>query len=353
MIILDAHQDIAWNALCYGRDYRKSALLHRRREAGRGYPAAMLGLPDSMLGRVAVIFATLYVSPTYAQRSNTPFTEPTYKDAREAYAAALKELDYYQQLEDEEARLRIIRTQADLDAVLMTWQEGGEMGQRQQGLVILMEGADPIIEPKQFGEWAERGVRIVGTAWQATRYSGGTGMPGGLTHLGYDLLQTMADYGTLLDLSHMAEKAFYEALDRYEGPLIASHSNPRRFRDSDRHLSDDMIRRLAEHDGVMGIVLYNRFLDSMWRRSDPRLPLRVVADAIDYVCQMTGSARHVGIGSNFDGGFGAQSAPEDLETSGDLYLIAHRLKQRGYEDAHIEAIMSGNFLRKLREGLPE
>jgi len=134
--------------------------------------------------------------------------------------------------------------------------------------------------------------------------------------------------------------------------LIASHSNPRRFKDSDRHLSDEMIRRLADRDGVMGVVLYNAFLSNTWTRTDRPLPITIVADVIDHICQVTGSAKHVGIGSDFDGGFGADQTPEGFETVGDLILIARVLLERGYDQADIDGIMGGNFIRKLRQALP-
>jgi membrane dipeptidase len=261
-------------------------------------------------------------------------------------------MDYYERLNDESEKIRLVRTLADLDAVLSTWDDGKDMGDHQQGLVILMENADPIIEPKQFEEWYERGVRIVGPAWQATRYCGGTGQPGPLTDLGRDLLNIMADFNAILDLSHMAEESYREAVDRYEGVIIASHSNPRRFRNSDRHLSDDMIRRLAERDGVMGIVLFNAFLSNTWKKGE-KLPLSVVIAAIDHVCQLTGSAAHVGLGSDFDGGFGLESIPDGLDTVGDLWTIGKHLRERGYKETDIAAILGGNMTRKLRQTLPE
>jgi membrane dipeptidase len=351
MIVVDAHQDIAWVAFRTGRDYRISALKHRQNEAGQNTPDATIGLPDSLLGRVAFVFATLFASPAKHSWAMQQPDSLSYRDAKEAAAIANKQLDYYHRLHDEDERFHLVRTAADIDIVLNTWQDGTEINQRKQGLVVLMEGADPIIEPKQFEEWYERGVRIVGTAWSATRYSGGTGAPGGLTHLGNDLLEVLGSYNAILDVSHMAEQSFYEALDRYEGIVIASHTNPRRFCDTDRHLSDDMIRRLAERDGVMGVVLLNDFLKRTWSKGTARLPISIVADVIDYVCQLTGSAAHVGIGSDFDGGFGAESIPEEMETSGDLLEIAKVLRERGYEESAIEAIMGGNMLRKLRESL--
>lgn len=356
MFIVDAHQDIAYNYLSLGRDYRQSALEHRQREAGSA-PPAVLGLPDAMLGRVALIFSTLFVLPR--RRDALPIalrnTEAyDYATPAEAHQKALAQLDYYNRLADEEPRLRLVRNQSELDAVLATWAEDAPLEKRVQGLVILMEGADPIREPAEFAEWYERGVRIVGPAWSGTRYAGGTGAPGGLTALGHELLEQMAGHNALLDLSHLAEQAYYEAIDRYEGPIIASHSNPRKFVDTDRHLSDEMIRLLAERDGVMGIVFYNRFLSQRWgdqsRKAD--VPLSVALDAIDYVCQVTGSARHVGIGTDFDGGFGSESIPDGLDTVMDLWKLREALAGRGYSEADVEAILSGNMLRQLRAALP-
>lgn len=357
MIIVDAHQDIAYNALTFNRDYTHSARQTQRREqdtdtlahAGR----ATLGLPDALLGRVALVCGTLFVAPEAAKMG--AWDTLTYSSAREAYTQAMRQMDYYQRLADSGARVRLVRSQADLDAVLATWADGVAFADHVQGLLLLMEGADPISEPQQFEEWYARGVRAVGLAWTGTRYSGGTRAPGPLTALGRDLLDVMASFNVALDLSHSSEEAFYEALDRYSGDaIIASHSNPRKFVDTDRHLSDEMIRLLAERDGVMGIVFYNRFLSQRWneqsRKSD--VPLSVALDAIDYVCQVTGSARHVGIGTDFDGGFGSESIPDGLDTVMDLWKLREALTGRGYSEADVEAILSGNMLRQLRAALP-
>lgn len=175
--------------------------------------------------------------------------------------------------------------------------------------------------------------------------------------MGRELMEIMADFKAILDVSHMAQEAFFEALDRYEGTIIASHSNPRRFVNGDRHLSDDMIRRLAERDGVMGVVLYNRFLKQDWvrssgsRKNEVTLDNQVIA-AIDHICQITGSAQHVGIGSDLDGGFGLQSAPAEIDTLSDILLIETALRARGYAPTDIASILHGNFLRILRRTLP-
>jgi membrane dipeptidase len=354
LIVVDAHQDIAYNAVTFGRDYRLSALKKRRVEAERQPmpPPATLGLPEALVGRVAVVFATLFVAPDGASPSGWP--EATYATPRGAHDLALAQYDVYQRLADETPNLSLVRDAAELDAVLATWTPEADLRARRQGLVLLMEGADPILEPRQFEEWYARGVRIVGPAWSETRYAAGTGKPGRLSPLGRELLEVMRAFDAVLDLSHLAEEAYLEALEMYDGPVIASHSNPRRFRDTDRHLSDAMIRLLAQRDGVMGIVPYNRFLSARWSSGDPKskVPLGIVADAIDHVCQLTGSAAHVGLGSDFDGGFGADSIPDELDTVADLIRLADVLRARGYSEADVAAVMGGNMLRVLRAALP-
>lgn len=356
MFILDAHQDIAYNALTYGRDYTRPVLETRRLDPPemlerRGL--ATLGLPDALLGRVGIVFSTIFTAPYDPKEAD--YESMSYKTPAEAYRLGLQQLDYYERLTDTtRGKVQIIRKQADLDAVLASWAEGTGVADHRQGLVLLMENGDPILEPKQFEEWYERGVRVVGPAWQASRYTAGTGQPGPLTRLGYELLDVMASFNAVLDISHMAEQAARQALDHYHGLVIASHSNPQKFRTSDRHLPDATIRALAERDGVMGIVLYNRFLSNDWSKGDrkDKVRLSTVLDAIEYVCQLTGSAAHVGIGSDFDGGFGSESIPEGIDTVTDLLEIGKGLAERGFSEADVEAVMSGNMLRKLRQALP-
>jgi membrane dipeptidase len=356
MFIVDAHQDIAYNTICFNRDYRVSALQKRRLEAGTEIPRlngnATTGLPEAIAGRVALVFATIFTAPDSGNASS-PWAAVMYKTPQEAHRLGVQQVDVYQRLVDEDERLRLVRDASDLDAVLATWDDEVPVQERVQGLVLLMENGDPIREPQEFEAWIERGVRIVGPAWLASRYCGGTGMPGPLTDLGRELLEVMAEFNTVLDLSHMAEAAYLEALDRYPGPIIASHSNPRLFCDTDRHLSDEMIRRLAERDGVMGVVLYNVFLNEAWRFADGKsaIPLTRVLDVIDYVCQVTGSAAHVGLGSDFDGGFGTEAIPAELDTVADLWQFKEGLEGRGFATDDVAAILGGNMLRKLREGL--
>ena len=348
-LVVDAHEDIAWNIVALGRDVRRSALETRRLESETDVPSrngiCMVGLPEWLEGHVAVVFGTVYVEPARRRRSIGP---QVYSDAEEAHAMGMRQLDTYHRLAEEEGQIALVGNQADLADVLASWAEGSPT----VGIVPLIEGADPIREPGEAELWFERGVRLVGLSWKAgTRYAGGDGSGGSLTDLGRQLLDVMADLGMILDVSHLAEEAFFEAVGRFEGLPVATHANPRALVPGSRHLSDEMIRRLAERDGVVGIVPANAFLRPDWRTQPPGLA-DVVA-AIDHVCQVVGDAAHVGLGSDFDGGLGADHTPEELDTVADLGRIGQALGEAGYDQAHIEAILAGNWLRVLRNALPE
>ena len=352
MRIVDGHEDIAWNALALGRNVRRSALETRRLEADGPIPErnglCMLGLPEWLDGGVTVVLGSVFLPP--AHHALGSWAQPAYTNAEEAHQQAVRQVDFYHRLADEEDRVTLILDQAGLDTVLGSWE--GEAPQ--VGIVIGMEGADPIREPAEVEWWYQRGVRSVGLSWAAgSRYAGGNRAPGPLTDEGRALLESMADVGMMLDLSHLAEKAFWEAIDRYEGPVAVTHANPRALVPTPRHLSDRMIRAVAERDGVIGIVPFNGFLRPDWSRSDGKeaVALRDVAAAIDHVCQVVGDARHVGLGSDFDGGFGAESTPAGIETVADLRKIAPVLLEMGYGEEDVAAVMGENWLRVLRAAL--
>lgn len=353
MFIVDAHQNIAYNTYQIGRDYTQWAWHHRQNEVELNLRPSTTSLPDNLLGRVGIVFASLLVVPEESPTLQS-WERFVYRNSREASEQAMWQMDYYKRLADESDQIMLIHTQSDLDTVIESWGTDKSMEDRIQGLVVLMEGADPITEPKQFEEWNEYGVRIVAPALQQTRYSAGAGFDGELTMLGYDLLEVLASYNTILDVSHMSERAFKQALEMYEGGVIASHANPRYFHDSLHCLSDEMIHRLAERDGVMGIMLYNRYLRKDWHPTDGKLNVTLthVVDVIDYVCQLTGDVAHVGIGSDIDGGYAYRSLPDGIDTSSDLWDLKDALLERGFSDDDVQAILGGNMLRKLRQTLP-
>jgi membrane dipeptidase len=168
----------------------------------------------------------------------------------------------------------------------------------------------------------------------------------------------MAAFGFTLDISHMDEKAALQALDAYPGEVIASHANALALlkgADTNRHLSERVVRSLIERGGIIGVVPYNSFLATGWRQGDRReaVPLDRVVAQIDYICQIAGDARHAGIGSDFDGGFGLQSAPDGIDTIADLQKLVPLLSRRGYSESDVAAILGENWLALLRRALPE
>ena len=288
-------------SLEFGRDPHRSAHQTRLAEEGTSIPTYVgqctTGFPDWAAGGFGLLFATTFVMPSEQAYPGSRFV---YRNPEEAAQLGQQVLDYYHTLVQGDPALKLIQTQQDLADL------GAERssGRNTLGLLLLMEGAEPLRDPAELPEWYAAGLRILGPAWHATRYAGGTGSPGPLTELGFRLLDEMAALNMLLDLSHIAEEAFYQAIDTYPGPIIASHSNPRAFLPSDRGLSDDMIRQIIDRDGVIGVSLYNAHLQPGWRPGDPRPSLSVVADVIDHIVQLSGSTRHVALGSDMDGGFG-------------------------------------------------
>lgn len=361
MLIVDAHLDLAYNALNYGRDPRRTVAEMRAAEGKTRRGLATVSFPEMRKGGVGLVFATIFNTP-----ATTPFEtlnkEAVYETAEDAHRLGMAQLDYYQRLVDEDNSLRLVTDQASLDEVLASQQAGpsvNEEGVEEPpllGLVPLMEGADPIREPEEAELWYERGVRLVGLAWDDTAYCAGAWRDGrrGLTDTGRELLDVMADLGMVLDLTHMSEVATLEAMDRYQGLVVATHSNVRALVPGERQLSDEQIRRLGERDGVIGTVLFNIFLRPGYQRGKDKhlVTVEQVVAHIDHICQVIGDADHVGIGSDLDGGFGAADIPAPMDSIADLPLIADGLAAAGYSAADVENIMGGNWLRILRQALP-
>ncbi len=359
MLIVDGHEDLAWNMLEFGRDYMRPVSETRMQEKGTAViernGSTMIGWPEWIRGNVAVVFATLFAAP--ARHAAGSWEKNCYNNQQEASALYWSQLDLYHRWVDENPeKLALVGSCADLDRVLSSW--NGDDPQPVVGLVPLMEGADGITRPEHLFEWYERGLRIIGPAWSGTVYAGGTREPGPLTPAGFDLLDAAAVAGMILDLSHLTEQGCLQALDHFPGPIMVSHTNPaalvRSSATPERFITDSVIRLAAERDGVIGITAFNRFLRGDWKRSDGREEFLIthLVDHIDYICQLTGSAAYAGIGTDFDGGLGLEDTPSGLDSVADLQLIGDELARRGYSHQDVEAVLGENWLAFLRKGLP-
>ncbi len=352
MLIIDAHLDLAWNALQWNRDLQSSVYTIRTREsklAGAGRGQGTVALPEMRSGRVALCFATLLARSTGHAIQNLDYSSPL-----QAYAVAQGQLAYYKAL-DEMGELRWIKNRNELDEHMTNWHEwdgNPNHSQPKTGLVISMESADPILSAGQLSAWKEAGVRIIGPAhYGPGRYAGGTSTELGLTSMGMDLLLEMNHLGIMLDLTHLSDKAFWEALNHFDGQILASHNNCRAIVPHQRQFADEQLRAIIERDGVIGVAFDNWMIQPGWVqgvKNNESVHLADVVDHIDHICQLAGNSGHVAIGSDLDGGFGREQSPIDLDTIADLQKIVNILKERGYAEDDITAIMHGNWLRLLQ-----
>ncbi len=360
-IIIDAHCDLAWNILNFGRDYTRSVADTRIIEKGtltvEKNGDTLIGWPEYQQGRVAIVFSTLFAAPN--RNKEGEWDKLCYSNSEEAYRIHRSQIDAYHRLaEAHPEQFRLVRNRRELQTHWNQWEDSSRK-ETPVGLVPLMEGADAIRSVDELAEWYELGLRLIGLSWGRTRYAGGTREPGPLTPEGRELLHGMAELGFILDLSHMDEQAAWEALDVFGGPIVASHVNCLALLPdfpTNRHFSDRLLRAIVERGGIIGSVVFNNFLKSGWavRKGSRReeVPLDRVAAHIDHVCQLAGDALHSGIGSDFDGGFGLQSTPPEIDSVADLQKLVPLLKMRGYSDADAAQVMGLNWLRCLRENLP-
>lgn len=356
MIIVDGHLDLAWNALQWNRDLRVDTMVIRTREAttpGKGRAQNTVSLPDMQRGRVALCFATIMARSTGRIRPHTDFDS-----VEQAYAIAQSHQAYYHALAAR-GHVRLIRTREEASAHLQTWQRwdaGAEPKAPVPGIMICMESADPILDPGDLSQWWSQGLRMIGPAHQGPgRYVGGTGVTEGFNADGLVLLRTMETSSMILDMTHLTDTAFWQALEHFAGPIVASHANSRTLVPHQRQFSDEQIRAIQQRDGVIGIGIDNWMLVPGYIKDtegNPRVTLEHVVNHIDYLCQLTGSTRHCAIGSDLDGGFGREEAPADLDTIADLQKLAGLLAQRGYSAEDVAAILHGNWTRILMTHLP-
>lgn len=239
------------------------------------------------------------------------------------------------------------------------------------GLLLAMEGVEALgSDPGLFEFFWDLGVRMVGLTWvRRNVFADGEGEDpaGGLSMLGRELVDLMAERGAILDLAHANEGTFRELLARApDATVVLSHGGCRALCDTPRMTSDEQLRALAERDGVIGIVAVPSMLSGA---ADTALERMV--DHIDHVVRLVG-IEHVGIGSDFmrqlyrSGAIpdqilgvhpGRSSALMDVAFDGlagpaGLPALAELLGRRGYDVAAIDAVLFGNWMRVLRRALP-
>ena len=357
MLIIDSHLDLAANAVYWDRDLRLEIDQIRAGEAGmtgKGRGNNTVSLPEMRRGRVAVASA-----PLLARTGSSPSPGlPSYSSATIAYAVAHGQLAYYRLLEDL-GEVRIVRTRDELAAHWREWEAwdaAPTQNGRAPGLIISMEGADAVVSPDQIRTWWDGGLRILGmTHYQESAYAHGTGSEGGLKPPARELLEGMREVGMILDVTHLADQSFWEALDSWDGPVIASHNNCRALVPGQRQFSDEQIEAIVERGGVIGCALDAWMLYQGWVRGETSpdvVDLEAYVDHIVHICELAGNGSHAAIGSDLDGGFGNEQTPRDLRSIADLQKVPDMLKGRGFSDDDVAAVMHGNWVRFFGRHLP-
>ncbi len=283
-----------------------------------------------------------------------------------SYAGAHGQLAYYHVLETR-GYARMLDTRGDFASHMKTWSEAGSRDDLPVGMVLGMEGADPILWPEQVHEWYENGLRVVSLShYGVSRYSHGTatGTDGGLLDGAPELLRHMDSLGMILDVSHTSDESIRQELDNFSGPVLSTHQNCRAITPGERQIPDDLLQRIIDRGAVIGHsmdtwMLYREGVD--WANIPPRrdvFPLEAVTledycDHVDHVCQMAGNSLHSAIGGDTDGQGGADGAPYEVDTVSDYRKVAEILDRRGYSQEDVENVMYRNWQRFFEKWLPE
>ncbi len=331
----DAHLDLACLAV-NGRDMSRGV-----RDCGGPWLPASLTFPSLREGGVTAVLGTIFTELDGKDAEGYP---PG--DAEAAHVAGVRQLECYERWERE--------------GVLTRWQGGAvTRGQHGRGsalsLGVLMECADPIRTPDELGWWVERGVVAVGMAWaRGSRYATGEGERGcsrgvGLTVLGRELVPRLDALGVVHDASHLSDRALADLFELTDRRVMASHSNSRVLLDgkSQRHLTDEAIREIGRHGGVIGLNLVRNFIRTGLNRADPndRPTIDEAVAHVEHVCEVMGHRRGVGMGSDLDGGISANDLPAGINEPRDFEKIAEALSRRGWGDGEVEGFAWGNWAR--------
>lgn len=353
MFIIDAHLDLAMNAMEWNRDLRLPVTAIREREKGlKDKPdreKATVSLPALRQGNIGLVVATQiarYVAP------GNPL--PGWHSPEQAWAQTQAQLAWYNAMEAAGEMIQI-KDLASLEKHLSLWNDNTANDNKPIGYILSLEGADSLITINHLEIAHQYGLRALGPAhYGPGRYANGTDSSGEMNSNGLLLLREMERLNIILDATHLCDDAFWQAMDHFNGSVWASHNNCRALVNHNRQFSDDQIRLLIQRGAVIGGALDAWMMVPGWvrGRSTPtqmNCNLDKLIDHIDRICQLAGNSDHAAIGSDLDGAFGKEQCAYDLETISDLQLIPLLLRNRGYKENDISQIMHGNWLRFLKK----
>ena len=350
MFILDAHLDLAMNALEWNRDLTWTVEEIRKSEIG------MTDKPDREKNTVSLDAMRkgnigLCVATQIARYVKKDSYLPGWNSPHQAWAQTQGQLAWYKAMEDIGEMIHITNAE-QLRNHLELWKN--PTSKTPIGYILSLEGADSIITISHLEKSFEQGLRAIGPAhYGPGTYAHGTDSVGGIGVKGKALLKKIEELNLILDATHLCDVSFWETMKVYNGPVWASHNNCRKFVDHNRQYSDEQINELISRGAVIGIALDAWMMVPNWVRgvSTPKsmdVTLNQMIDNIDHICQLSGNSSHVGIGTDLDGAFGKEQTPYDLDTIADLQKVPILLSKKGYTENDIENIMSQNFIKFLK-----
>lgn len=352
--IVDAHLDLAMNAIEWNRDLslplskirEKEMFMKDRPDRGKG----TVCLPELRKGRVGLVVATQLARFTPAGSSLAGWNSP-----QQAWAMTQAQLSWYREMEKNGEMIQITNLD-QLNTHLALWDDDTIADEKKAvGYILSLEGADSLVDVDYIHTAYDYGLRALGLAhFGPGRYAPGTKMEGLLTRKGIELLKEMNSLNIIMDITHLTDEGFSQALDIYHGPVWASHHNVRKIVPNQRQLNDAQIKLLIDRGAVIGGMLDCwamdiRFIDTI---SDPwqlDIKLENLVDHWDHICQIAGNTNHIAIGSDLDGIFGTEQSPWDLNSIADLQKFEHILSSRGYTQQDINNIFSENWLNFIKK----
>ncbi len=350
MFILDAHLDLAMNALEWNRDLTWTVEDIRHSEIG------MTDKPDRAKNTVSLDAMRkgnigLCVATQIARYVKKGSLLPGWNSPQQAWAQTQGQLAWYKAMEDIGEMAQITNLE-QLNNHLSLWKQN--TAKKPIGYILSLEGADSIVNIDYLEKSYEQGLRAIGPAhYGPGTYAHGTDSIGGIGIKGKALLKKIEELNLILDATHLCDVSFWETMKSYNGPIWASHNNCRKFVNHNRQFADEQIIELINRDAVIGIALDAWMMVPNWIRGESTpesmgVTLNQMIDNIDHICQLSGNSLHVGIGTDLDGAFGKEQSPSDLETIADLQKIPEMLSKKGYSKEDIENIMSENFIKFLQ-----
>lgn len=360
MFTIDAHLDLATNAISLNRDLTKSVFEIRKKEKDiaiydtRDRGNGTVALPELRKGNVGIVVATIISRFSELGKPLPSINLTGWHSPEQAFAFGQAQLAWYQTMEYNGEMVQINNLETLKNHLTLWKNEDIPNEVKPVGYILSLEGADSIVNLHYLEKYYKQGLRVIGPAhFGPGRYASGTHSDGmGFSKIGKELLNEMENLNIILDLTHLTDIGFYEAMDIFGGTVWASHQNCRTLVNRERQFSDEQIKLIIERDGVLGGALDTWMLNpnpniSSSNSKEAHIKLENLVDHFDHICQMAGNSLHCAFGTDLDGLFGTEQSPADLETIADIAKYEAILKNRGYKEADIENIFYKNWLRVL------